>query len=129
MLQKLAEIVVQCGLATFLAFTVGESRRILDRQKICLVVCNDRLIDGKYEDILDETAALRLKAPVIVVSRTGEWPDYLKAIGAGAFDYLAYPPIPGDLPRSIRSALTFGTASGFQDTAREFFGSSRGGMP
>jgi len=127
-LQELAEIVVQCGLATFLAFTVGESRRILVRQKVCLVVCKDGLIDGKYEDILSETVALRLNAPVLVVSPTGDWPDYLKAISAGAFDYVAYPPIPGDLPRSIRNALTFRTSGGFQDTTREFFGSSRGGM-
>src|ERR1700751_4838670 len=60
-LQKLAEITVQRGLATFLAFTVGESKRILDRQRVCLVVCDDRLIDGKYEDILNETVRLLLK--------------------------------------------------------------------
>jgi hypothetical protein len=39
-MQKLVEIIVQCDLATFLAFTVGESKRILDRQRVCLVVCD-----------------------------------------------------------------------------------------
>lgn len=127
-LQELAEIIAQCGLATFLAFTVGESKRILDRQKVCLVVCDDRLSDGKYEDILSETVRLRLKTPVIVVSPIGDWPDYLKAISAGAFDYLAYPPIPGDLPRTIRDALTSRTGSSFQDKTTKLLSSSRGGM-
>jgi len=103
--QRLAEIIAQCGMRTFLAFTVGESSRILDSQEVCLVVCDDRLIDGKYEDILNVTQRSRPTRPVIVVSRTGDWPDYLKAVSAGAFDYLAYPPIFGDLPRAIHHAL------------------------
>ena len=115
--QKLAGIMSQCGLATFLAFSVGESRRILDHHQVCLVLCDDRLIDGKYEHILSAKGRLRAKTPVIVVSPTGDWPDYLKAICAGAFDYLAYPPIPGDLPRAIRHALASRTARGFQETA------------
>ena len=127
-LQKLAEMIAQCGLSIFLAFTVGESMRILHRQKIYLVVCDDRMIDGNYEDILNETARLLLKRPVIVVSRTGDWPDFLKAIAAGAFDYQAYPPIAGELPRAIGNALTFRTAGDFQDETREFFSPSRGGM-
>jgi DNA-binding NtrC family response regulator len=126
-LLKLAEMIAQCGLSTFLAFTVWESIRILHRQKICVVVCDDRLIDGKYKDILDKAVRLPFKTPLIVVSRTGDWPDYLKAISAGAFDYQAYPPIPGELPRSIGNALTFRTAGGFQDETREFFSPSIGG--
>jgi len=127
-LQKLAEIVVQCGLATFLAFSVYESKRILNRREVCLVVCDDRLIDGKYDDILSETVQFVLKTPVIVVSPTGDWPDYLKALNAGAFDYLAYPPIPGDLPQSIYNALTFRTARRHQEIATKFFNTSGGGM-
>jgi DNA-binding NtrC family response regulator len=127
--RDLAEMIVQCGLAACVAFTVRESKKILDRQKVSLVVCDESLIDGKYQDILSETVRLRLKTPVIVVSPTGDWPDYLKAISAGAFDYLAYPPIPGDLPRTIRDALTPRRASDFQDTTTKFLSSSRGGMP
>lgn len=104
-LQELAEIIVQCGIAVFVAFTVYEANRILGRQRVSVVVCGDRLSDGKYQDILSESFRLHLKTPVIVVSPTGDWPDYLKAIAAGAFDYLAYPPIPGDLPRTLREAL------------------------
>ena len=128
-LQKLAQITLQCGVAPFLAFTIGESKRILDRQEVCLVLCDDLLMDGNYEDILRATEGSRAKAPVIVVSRTGDWPDYLQATAAGVFDYQAYPPIPGELPRAIRSALASRTANTFGETATEISNSSRGEMP
>jgi DNA-binding NtrC family response regulator len=120
-LQALAGISLQCGLGTFLAFTIRDARRILERQSVWVVVCDESLIDGQYEDVVSETVSLRLKTPVIVVSPTGDWPDYLKAISAGAFDYLAYPPIPGDLARTIRCALASRTGSILQDTATNFF--------
>jgi DNA-binding NtrC family response regulator len=120
-LQELAEIIVQCRMAVFVAFTIHEGKRILERQRVSVVVCDDRLSDGKYEDILTETVQLHLKTPVIVVSPTGDWSDYLKAISAGAFDYLAYPPIPGDLPRTVREALTPQTECTLQDTTGKLF--------
>jgi len=40
-----------------------------------------------------------------VFSRTGDWPEYLTAIWAGVFDYLAYPPISGELERIIQNAF------------------------
>ena len=128
-LQTLAEIVVQCGLAAFLAFTVDEGKRILRRQKVHLVVCEDCLIDGKYQDLLKETTRLLLKTPLIVVSRTGEWPEYLQAVGAGSFDYLPYPPIPEDLPRVIRYALLSQKASDNGSAAAERVRSSEGEKP
>ena len=117
MLQKLAEIMRQCSLPTFLAFTVGESKRIVDRHEISVVLCNDRLIDGSYQDILSVAKRSRARAPVIVVSRTGDWPDYLKAVSAGAFDYMAYPLLLGELPRAVRHALASRTASAAEETA------------
>ena len=119
--QELAEITEECGLAAFLAFTVGEGKRILEKKRVSVVVCDDRLIDGQYADILSETARLRLKTPVIVVSPTGDWSDYLKAISAGAFDYLAFPAIPGDLARTVHDALTSPAARILKDRASNFF--------
>jgi DNA-binding NtrC family response regulator len=127
--QKLAKFMAQCGLATFLAFGVGESKRILAREKVCLVLCDDRLVDGNYEDILSASEWSRSKAPVIVFSTTGDWPDYFKAIRAGAFDYMAYPPFLGELPRVICNALASRTASSIDGTATKISNSSRGEMP
>ena len=128
-LQKLAKVMGECGLATFLAFRVAESIEILDREKVCLVLCDDLLIDGNYEDILNATEKSKTEAPVIVFSSTGDWPDYFKALRAGAFDYMAYPPFLGELPRVIRNALASRAASTVEGTATKISNSSRGEMP
>lgn len=117
--QNLAEMISECRLIAFRAFTVGEGRRILSRQEICLVVCDDRLIDGKYQDLVRAAKLSRGKAPVIVVSLVGDWPDYLKAIDAGAFDFLAYPPVRGEVPRVVRHALESGGPHSFGDAELE----------
>lgn len=119
--QCLAETIAQCGLVAFRAFTVGESKRILNRQEICLVVCDDRLIDGKYEDLVMATKTSRTRAPVIVVSLAGDWPDYFKAMSAGVFDFLAYPPIPGELPRVVHNALESRALRGVEDCQDQAF--------
>jgi DNA-binding NtrC family response regulator len=103
--RKLAQVLRQCALAPVLASTVAESAMVLAGHEISVVVCNDRMDDGKYEDIVKLVVRSETKVPVIVVSRTGDWPEYLTAMCGGAFDYLVYPPIPGDLQETIRNAL------------------------
>jgi DNA-binding NtrC family response regulator len=103
--QKLAQVLRQCALAPVLASTVADSGMALAGHEMLIVVCNDRLDDGKYEDIVKLVVRSEIQVPVIVVSRTGDWPEYLTAMCGGAFDYLAYPPIPGDLQQTIRNAL------------------------
>ncbi len=125
--QSLAGTIAQCGLLVFRAFTVGESRRILNRWKICLVVSDDRLIDGKYEDLLKATATSRTKAPVIVLSLAGDWPEYFQAVHAGVFDFLAYPPIPGELPRVVHHALESHVLRSFEEAETTHSEYSEGG--
>ena len=103
--RKLADVLRQCALAPVLAFTVAESGVALAGHDILIVICNDRLDDGKYEDIVRLVVRSEIQVPVIVVSRTGDWTEYLAAMCGGAFDYLAYPPIPGDLQQTIQNAL------------------------
>ena len=103
--RKLAQVLRQCALAPVLASTVAESGMVLAVHELSIVVCNDRLDDGRYEDIVSLVVRSETKVPVIVVSRTGGWPEYLTAMGGGAFDYLAYPPIAGDLQQTVRTAL------------------------
>ena len=103
--RKLAHVLRQCALAPVLAFTVAESGVALAGHDILIVICNDRLDDGKYEDIVRLVVRSEIQVPVIVVSRTGDWTEYLAAMCGGAFDYLAYPPIPGDLQQTIQNAL------------------------
>jgi ActR/RegA family two-component response regulator len=101
--RKLAQVLRQCALAPVLASTVAESGMVLAGHEIAVVVCNDRMDDGKYEDIVKLVVRSETKAPVIVVTRTGEQPEYLAAMCGGVFDYLVYPPIHGDLQETIRN--------------------------
>ena len=70
-----------------------ESVGALAGDEVLIVVCNELLDDGKYEDLVQLAVRSEMQAPVSVVSRTGEWPEYLAAMRGGAFDYLAYPTI------------------------------------
>jgi DNA-binding NtrC family response regulator len=102
---KLGEILRQCGLAPVFAATVTESGLALAGNEVFVVLCDDCLPDGKYVDIVKLVGQSDINVRVVVVSRTGEWPEYLTAIHAGAFDYLAYPPVPGELRRVIQNAF------------------------
>jgi DNA-binding NtrC family response regulator len=103
--RKLAHVLRGCSMTPVLASSVAESGIALAGHEISVVVCNDRLDDGEYEDIVRLVVRSETKVPVIVVSRTGDWPEYLTAMSGGAFDYLAYPSIPGDLQQTIQNAL------------------------
>ena len=103
--RKLAETLGQCRLAPVFASTVAGSEIALCGKKVFIVLCHNFLIDGKYEDIVKMVSHSGANVPVIVVSRTVDWPEYLTAMRAGVFDYLAYPPIAGELQRIIRNAL------------------------
>jgi DNA-binding NtrC family response regulator len=103
--RKLAQVLRQCAVAPVVASTVAASGTALAWKEISIVVCNDRLDDGKYEDIVKLVVRFEKRVPVIVVSRTGDWPEYLTAMCGGVFDFLAYPPVAGDLQQTIQNAL------------------------
>jgi len=103
--QNLTEIAGQCGFAAIFASTVAETGARLLRYRVFIVVCQDCLADGEYDAVVKIAHQFAPGTPVIVVSRTGDWPEYLAATQAGVFDYLAYPPIPGELERIIQNAL------------------------
>lgn len=46
------------------------------------------------------------ETPIIVVSNIENWDSYISFIGAGAFDYVDFPPYPGELERLLRATLT-----------------------
>jgi len=103
--RRLAEILGQCGLRSILASTVAESKMALTRHKFCMVLCDECLADGNYQAVVEIAKHADTRPPVIVLSRTGDWPEYLAATRAGAYDYLAYPPVPTQLHRVIRNAF------------------------
>jgi len=102
---RLAEILGQCGLTPILASTVAGSQMALAQHKFCMVLCDECLADGDYRAIVEIAKLANTRPPVIVLSRTGDWPEYLAATRAGAYDYLSYPPVPAELHRVIRNAF------------------------
>ena len=103
--RELADLFRRCDLAPVPVSTLAESRMPLSDRQVCIVLCDECVADGNYPAILETVQQVDKKIPVIVMSRTGEWPEYLAAIRCGAFDYLAYPPIAGELERVIRNAF------------------------
>ena len=95
--RKLAEILGHGGLAPVVASTVAESRTALVRNDVRMILCDEFVVDGNYLAVVEVVEHADTKVPVIVVSRTGDWPEYLTAIRNGVFDYVAYPPAPGEL--------------------------------
>jgi DNA-binding NtrC family response regulator len=101
----LGETLLLCGATPVLAASVQEASQRIRSGHLRLGVCQDRLPDGKYEELLFLSRGTGTFIPWIVVSRTGDWPEYLAAMELGVYDFLAYPPIRGELPRIIRALL------------------------
>lgn len=105
--RRLAESLGRCGVAPLFASTVVESRITFAGREVVVVLCSECLADGTYADVANLAHRSQTRIPLVVVSRTGEWPEYFEAVDRGAFDYVAYPPMTGDLERAIRNALVW----------------------
>jgi DNA-binding NtrC family response regulator len=101
----LAKILVNCSVVPVFADTIRQAAPYLAHDDLSFVVCQDRLSDGKYQDILLMQNAARSSYPLIVVSLTGDWREFFEALDLGVYDFLAYPLIPGEFQRIIRSLL------------------------
>jgi DNA-binding NtrC family response regulator len=84
---------------------VADSRAVLSRYPICVVVCEDQLTDENYRDLVDAVERTTADVPVIVVSHLADWNEYLDAVSAGAFDYIGLPPRRAEIERAIKNAL------------------------
>lgn len=96
------------GLDPVSSSTIAESRELLRRETISLVLCEDEVADGNYEEILRDVGGFATRIPVVVFSRLADWDRYLKAMRAGAFDYLPDPCSPAEIQSVVHRAL--GTA-------------------
>jgi DNA-binding NtrC family response regulator len=101
----LGEALLYCGVAPIFATTIEQATLQVARDDFRFAVCQDRLPDGRYDEVLHLQHAARSSFPLIVVSSTGDWPEFFEAVDLGAYDFLAYPLIPGELQRIIRNLL------------------------
>src|SRR5258708_21374635 len=102
---RAVEIVLRIGLAPHLCTYITEARTQVERQIFQLALCDDELPDCNLRTAIRVLSASTGGAPVIVLSHLAEWGAYIRALSAGAFDYIACPPEPGEAERIVRSAL------------------------
>lgn len=103
-LKILAGHVSRAGVMPVAASTLAESEAILDSATVSAVVCYDEVTGCRADELIRRAARRSSAIPVIVVSRHDDWEHCLKALHAGAFDYVAYPPPRGEIERVVRNA-------------------------
>ena len=102
-----AEIVRNIGLQPVLCPSLSDARGLIGRQTFQFVLCGDDLPDCNLRTSLKVLSASTGHIPVIVLSHLADWDAYMKALSAGAFDYIACPPEPIESERILRLALGF----------------------
>jgi DNA-binding NtrC family response regulator len=71
--------------------SIKQARKALAREDVLLIFCENRLIDGTYEDLLAAAKSVRSKARIVVTGLESDQFDslgYCKARELGAFDVL-----------------------------------------
>jgi DNA-binding NtrC family response regulator len=101
-----AEIVRDMGLPSVICDSLTDARSHLDGQTFQLVLCDDELPDCNLRTSLKVLSSATNGIPVIVLSHLADWDAYMKALSAGAFDYIACPPERTETERILRHALS-----------------------
>ena len=102
---KAIEIVRLVGLPYVLSTSLTDARALVERQVFQFVLCDDELPDCNLRTAIRVLSAATGGAPVIVLSHLADWDAYIRALSAGAFDYIACPPEPVEAERMMRLAL------------------------
>jgi two-component system C4-dicarboxylate transport response regulator DctD len=102
---RLAESVSRIGLRTVCCGTSKRAVELLGQHLFSIVFCDDLLPDGTFETVIENEIRRGAPVPVIVTSRRDDWDLFLRALSAGAFDYLVLPPLPGEVERITCAAL------------------------
>lgn len=96
--------------------SLTDARTLIAEQSFQLVLCADDLPDCNLRTALRVLTSSTGDAPVIVLSHLADWDAYMRALGAGAFDYIACPPDPIETERILRLALALNSPRA--DTSR-----------
>ena len=102
---KLAEIAGSLGMQSVACASLSDARAQVDKQTFRVVLCADDLPDCNLRMAVRVLAAATRGIPVIVVSHLADWDAYIKALDAGAFDYIVCPPDPTEAKRILRLAV------------------------
>lgn len=102
---KIAEVLGQMGLQPVFCSSLTDARAQIERQGFSFVLCDDNLPDCNLRTAVRVLSASTNGIPVIVLSHLADWDSCMRALNAGAFDYIACPPEPAETERILRLAL------------------------
>ena len=103
--ENIEKIARQLGLQSIRCASLTDARGRVDEQAFQFVLCSDELPDCNLRTAVRVLTSSTGGAPVIVLSHLADWEAYMRALGAGAFDYIACPPDPVEAERILRLAL------------------------
>lgn len=103
--QRPMELVRDTGTTHVVLSSVQEAAEAMSNGRYDVIITGKRLEDGNSDDLLRAAKAAQPGVPVLVVSRTGDWEEYVEAISRGAFDFLAADSPAIESARIIRNAL------------------------
>jgi DNA-binding NtrC family response regulator len=103
--ENFEKIARQLGLQSIRCASLTDARGRVDEQAFQFVLCSDELPDCNLRTAVRVLTSSTGGAPVIVLSHLADWEAYMRALGAGAFDYIACPPDPVEAERILRLAL------------------------
>jgi DNA-binding NtrC family response regulator len=102
---KAVELARNIGLKSITCASLTDARTLIERHTFQLILCADDLPDCNLGTSLKVLLTATGGIPVIVLSHLAEWEAYVKALSAGAFDYIAYPPDRAETERILGLAL------------------------
>ena len=103
--EKTAEIVREIGLHPIKCLSLTDARALAGHHTFRFVLCGDELPDTNLRTAMRVLKSSTRGAPVIVLSHLADWEAYIRALNAGAFDYIACPPDRVETARILRMAL------------------------
>lgn len=102
--ERLSRILASRSISVFAVGTVAHAQELLQAQPIAIVFCDERLSDGTFRELVTSAKARHKSVEFIVVLSTGEWPEFLEALGMGA-DVIRYPFQPTDIDLALIRAI------------------------
>lgn len=103
--EKTEEIARRLGLQPDRCASLMDARARIEEHTFRFVLCSDDLPDCNLRTAVRVLASSSGGAPVIVLSHLADWEAYMRALRAGAFDYIACPPDLIETERIMRLAL------------------------
>jgi len=103
--EKTEEVARRLGLQSDHCASLMDARARIEEHTFRFVLCSDDLPDCNLRIALRVLTSSTGGAPVIVLSHLADWDAYMRALRAGAFDYIACPPDPIETERIMRLAL------------------------